>query len=117
MTHRFTKQKLQQGLEGIEKKLNSEGKRQNTEGFKERTDIIRRIELSIKVFLLDWYTEMQNGQRGKRGWINMKRLTEKTFEGEKKKKKKKEEECNQERSIKLIIQDGRKWMRNKNHVL
>lgn len=86
MTHRFTKQKLQQGLEGIEKKLNSEGKRQNTEGFKERTDIIRRIELSITVFLLDWYTEMQNGQRGKRGWINMKRLTEKTFEGEKKKR-------------------------------
>lgn len=27
MTLRFTDQKLQQGLEGIEKKLNSEGKR------------------------------------------------------------------------------------------
>lgn len=43
MTQRFTEQKLQQGLEGIEKKLNSEGKRQNTKGFKERTDVVRRI--------------------------------------------------------------------------
>lgn len=62
---RFTEQKLQQRLEGLEKKLNSEGKRQNTKGMKERTDVARRISLSIMVFLLDGQTETQNAQGGK----------------------------------------------------
>lgn len=62
MSLRSADQKVQHGLEGKEKKLDSEGKRhfkdlKGTKGFKERNYVVRRTLISIAVFLLDWRAE------------------------------------------------------------
>lgn len=82
MTLRSTDQKLQQGLKEIEKKLNPEGKRTQKD-FKRELMLLEDYN-GIFVRLEHWNAEWVHKQRRKKGWIDMKRLTEKAFEKKKK---------------------------------